>query len=227
MKKIESGLFRITSFVADQAGCSNIRVIIPFILLNQLRVPKFEFQAYFNNVMNRDLAFYNKSTIIQFQRSATEKHLEFFEVVRKKIKIFTRSALVYEIDDDLFNIPDWNFAHNYYQPYKHHITEMLTKADGITVSTEKMKELYSPYNNNIVVVPNHLPRFLWGEASFNSRETNKPRIIYPCSSNHFSLRHDKFGGDIGPKFIEYIRKTVDDYEWNFIGGLPLELLDLV
>lgn len=226
MEKVETGLFRITSYVADQAGCANIRVIIPFILLNQLHIPKFQFQAYFNNIFTRDLGYYNKSTIIQFQRAATEKHLEFFEIVRKKIKIFTRSALIYEIDDDLFNIPEWNFAHSYYQPLTKYITEMLTKADGITVSTEKLKELYSPYNNNVTIIPNHLPKFTWGEASFNHRGRNKPRVIYPCSSNHFACRQGACGGDMGPKLLQYIRKTVNDYEWVFIGGMPLELNDL-
>ncbi len=226
MEKLDKGLFRMTSYVADQAGCANIRVIIPFILLNQLHIPNFQFQAYFNNLFTKDIAFYNHSAIIQFQRSATQRHLELFELIRKKIKIFTRSALVYEIDDDLFNIPKWNFAADYYKPYKPYITEMLSKSDGLIVSTEKLKELYSPYNSNIHIIPNHLPRFTWGEPVFNERETNRPRVLYPCSSNHFACRAGVEGGDMGKKLIEFIRKTTEDYEWIFVGGLPLELDDL-
>jgi hypothetical protein len=227
MEKLYKELFRITSYVADQAGCANIRVIIPFILLNQLQIPKFQFQAYYNNFFTKDVGYYRNSTIIQFQRAATQHHLEFFNLIRKKIKILTRSALVYEIDDDVFNIPSWNFAREFYIPLKPFITEMLNKADAITVSTEKLKQLYSPYNNNIHIIPNYLPRFTWRYPVFNTKETKRPKIAYPCSSNHFSIKRDIVGGDIGPVLLDFIRKTVDDYEWMFIGGMPIELDDLV
>jgi O-antigen biosynthesis protein len=227
LEKIDKGLFRITSYVADQAGCANIRVIIPFILLNQLHIKNFLFQAYFNNMFTRDMMYYKNSSIIQFQRAATKDHLEYFELVRKKIKLMTRSGLVYEIDDDLLNIPNWNFAKGYYKDYTPYITDMLSKADGLTVSTERLKTLYSKYNNNIQVVPNHLPRFSWGVVSFSGRETNRPRIIYPCSSNHFSTNPQIKGGDMGDTLLKFIRKTTEDYEWIFIGGCPHELLDLV
>jgi O-antigen biosynthesis protein len=227
MEKIERGLFRITGYVADAAGCGNIRVIVPFTLLNQLQVKNFQFQAYFNNLFTKDVAYYNHSTIIQFQRAATDKHLAYFELIRRKIKILTRGALVYEIDDDLFNIPEWNFAFDYYKPYKSFIIEMLSKADGLVVSTQILKDLYSKFNNNISIIPNHLPRYTWGNVDFNRNDTKKPRIIYPCSSNHFSCKKDVKGGDISPVFLDYIRKTTNDYDWHFVGGMPLELGDLV
>jgi len=228
IQKINHGQFRIFSYVADQAGCANIRVIIPFILLNQLQqVKNFGFQGYFSNIFSKDIGFYKDTTVIQFQRSATQRHLELFALVKSKIKVFTRSVLVYEIDDDLFNIPEWNYASEYYKPLKQYIIKMMELADGITVSTEVLKNLYSPYNKNIVVVPNRLPKFTWGNTVCNVKETNRLKIIYPCSSNHFSIVSGITGGDIGPMLLDYIKKTTDKYEWIFIGGLPLELNDLV
>jgi hypothetical protein len=227
MELVEKGMFRITGYTADAAGCGAIRVVIPFILLNQLQVKDFHFAGYFNNMFTKDVSYYNHSTIIQFQRAATEKHLEYFELVRRKIKVLTRSALVYEIDDDLFNVPKWNFAADYYSQYRIFIIEMLSKADGLVVSTQPLKDLYSKFNNNIHVIPNHLPRFVWGDVDFHRNDTKKPRILYPCSSNHFSIKSEIKGGDIGPTLLEYIRKTTSDYDWHFAGGMPQELNDLV
>ena len=222
MEKVTKGLFRITGFAGDQGGCGVIRVAIPFQLLNQLHVKNFEFQAYFNNIFTKDLAYYINSTIIQFQRSATQRHLEVFELVRGKIKKLSRSALVYEIDDDLYNIPKWNFAYNYYAPLLPYVSDMLSRADAISVSTDTLKNLYSKFNKNIYIIPNHLPKFLWGDPTFNANQ-GKPRIVYPCSSNHFGYNKDNPGGDIGPKLMDFIKKTTNDYDWIFVGGMPIEL----
>lgn len=227
MEKITKGLFRITGYIADLGGCGHIRVIIPFTLLNQLQVKNFQFQAFFNNIFTKDLSYYKNSTIIQFQRAATSRQLEFFELARRKIKLLTRSALVYEIDDSLFNIPEHNFALDYYKPLFPYMKEMLSKADVVMVSTQYLKEVYSVYNNKIHIIPNHLPRYTWGETSFNEYERKKPVILYPCSSNHFSCKRDIKGGDIGDELMNYIRKTTDKWEWTFVGGLPHELEDLV
>jgi len=227
MEIIKNGLFRITGYVADAAGCGTIRVVIPFMLLNQLQVKNFKFQAYYNDLFTKDVAYYKHSTIIQFQRSATQKHLEYFELVRKKIKVLTRSALVYEIDDDLINIPKWNFANDYYCQYRTFVIEMMSKADGLAVSTHPLKDLYSKLNNNIHVIPNHLPKFIWGNPEFNSNDTKRPRVLYPGSSNHFSCKSGIKGGDMGPVLIDYIRKTTNDYDWHFAGGMPRELDDMV
>ena len=226
MEKVTEGQFRLTSFVADQAGCGTIRVMLPSILLNQLTIKNFRFQAYFNNIFTKDLQYYKNSTIIQFQRAATGRHLEFFNLTRKKIKILTRSALVYEIDDNLFDIPEWNFANDYYKQHKATIIEMLTKADAITVSTQHLKQYYAKYNKNVFVVPNRLPYFIWRAPTFIGKENKKLRILYPGSSNHFSIKADKTGGDMGDELLKYIRKTTDVNDWIFVGGMPNELIDL-
>jgi glycosyltransferase involved in cell wall biosynthesis len=68
---------------------------------------------------------------------------------------------------------------------------------------------------------------IWGEPNFVVQNNKKPVIMYPCSMNHFSLPGSKLsGGDIQGTFLNFIRKTVDVYDWNFIGGLPNELVDL-
>ena len=114
----------------------------------------------------------------------------------------------------------------------------MSIVNGITVSTNKLKEIYSKYNNNIQVIPNHLPKFLWGDVTYkgfqhymSSRNSVKPRILYQGSDNHFCTKKlsekGLSGGDFGNTILDYIRKTVDKYQWIFMGGFPLEIDDLI
>jgi len=215
------------SYVGGQDGCTTIRVVIPHILLNQYNHKNIIFQAYYSNVFNVDIKFYNDASVIQFQRSATDKQADICELVKRKIKVLTRSFFSYEIDDDLFNIPQWNYAYEFYLPLKKHITKIISLADGVTVSTPKLKELYSQFNSNIVVIPNYLPRFIWGIPTCAAKDVKIPTIIYPCSSNHFSIKKDVPGGDLGNILKDFIRKTTSIYNWVFIGGCTLEFDDLI
>ena len=128
--------------------------------------------------------------------------------------------IIYEIDDLLFNIPESNFACKYYQENEDNIKEMLTVVNGITVSTPKLKELYSEYNNNISVVKNYLFKSIW-ECDKNKNNNEKLRILYPASANHFDAKGN--GGDVDNELLSFIKKTTDKYEWIFIGGIPHEL----
>jgi hypothetical protein len=150
--------------------------------------------------------------------------------IRKQVK----TPLIYEIDDLLIDIPEWNYANDYYKQNRPHIEEMMKMVDGITVSTEKLKEIYSVYNKNIAVIPNHLPRFTWGDdilpKHLRHREGEKIRIGYFGSDNHFCVpplraRGIK-GGDFGDGLMDFIRKTTDKYTWVFSGAMPHELDDI-
>lgn len=205
------------SYVADRGGCGHIRVIFPSLLFNSLKYKDNEFYASYNWNFIMDNDFYKFKKFIIFQRPATKQHLEFIKVL-KKIGIKT----IYEIDDDFFDIPKWNMAHSYYKENIKHIKEMLKIVDGVSVSTLPLKSKISKYNKNIVINPNHLPKFLWGKQLNPIPIKSKPRILWAGSSNHFSVDKNK-GGDFGDELIHFIKKTVDIYQWVFMGGFPQEL----
>jgi hypothetical protein len=138
----------------------------------------------------------------------------------------TKTPILYESDDDLLNISKWNFAFDYYQPYLKNLPKILGLCAGVTVSTEPLKQLYSKYNKNIVVIPNHLPKAIWGNIPENKPENEKPRILWGGSANHFSRKKGMQGGDFSIELIDFIKKTTDKYEWNFIGSMPMELEEL-
>jgi len=219
------------SYIGDTMGCGTIRIIYPSLLMPHLRIKGYSFSAFYSPYFINDLNFYKSFSFVQFQRSATKPHLEIFKHFANSIRRQTNTPLIYEIDDLLTEIPVWNFAHEYYKENIENIKEMMKIADGMTVSTSKLKEVYSEYNSNIEVIPNHLPKFIWGNIypkHDNEPNIKRPRIMWAGSQNHFAQKHMKGvkGGDFGSKLMDFIRKTVNDYQWIFSGSHPLELSDI-
>jgi hypothetical protein len=106
-------------------------------------------------------------------------------------------------------------------------------SDGIVTSTNRLKKVYSEYNNNIQVIPNHLPKFIWGDIypkHENNPREEKPRILWAGSSNHFALKHlyqkNLQCGDFGNELLDFIKKTTDVYDWWFMGAIPVELEEI-
>jgi len=138
--------------------------------------------------------------------------------------------LVFEIDDLLIGIPEWNYAHEYYKKNENNIKQLFSMSNGIVTSTYKLKEIYSKYSNNIQVIPNHLPKFVWGDiyrATDYYDSKNKIKILWAGSSNHFAVKGMKKkgieGGDFGKELIDFIEKTTDIYDWHLMGSMPVEL----
>ena len=224
------------TYVGDRQSCGNIRVVIPSILMNSLRVEGYNFESDYSATFIADPKFYRSYTSVSFQRAATKKHLELIKYYKSNIRKIIKVPVVFEIDDLLYDIPQYNYASTYYQNVSESTKEIMRIVDGITVSTETLKRIYSEFNERIVIIPNHLPKFLWGDIipkHENNPREKRPRILYAGSENHFinkgSVEYKKGirGGDFGDILIDYIRKTVDKYEWVFSGAYPLELEDLI
>jgi O-antigen biosynthesis protein len=210
---------RIFHHVGDMSGCGTIRVIIPSLILNNYYSLKYQFESLYNTRYSPYPGSYSDCSYVTFQRSSTIQQLEMIKHLKKSDP---SRKILYEIDDDLLNIPDWNFASKFYNSNRDNIKKIIGMCDGVVCSTNKLKHTLSPYNDNITVSPNYLPKFIWGEAKAKP-ETNqsKVRIMYAGSHNHFDQNSDR--GDFGPKLIEYVKKTIDDFQWIFVGGIPQSL----
>jgi hypothetical protein len=185
------------------------------------------------NQMVFDVDFYKTFTFCQFQRSATEQHFKLFLWFKTQVQKKYKVPIIYEIDDMLIDIPEYNYAVNYYKKNEDWVKKSMNLADGMSVSTDQLKKLYSEYCPNIIVVPNHLPKFIWGEifpAHEYKDESKKIKILWAGSQNHFAhkrLTGNKVkGGDFGDELINYIRKTTHIYDWYFVGAMPEELNDI-
>ena len=220
------------SYLGDVQGCGTIRIIYPYLLLNHYKQKDLNVNTVFMQNFVYDPNFYKNFTFVQFQRSATKHHLDIFKYVRQEIQVNQgmKVPIVYEIDDLLIDIPEWNFASSYYKENLNYVEKMMGLSNVIICSTPKLKEIYSKYNKNIKVIPNHLPKFIWGDifpAHDYYKEGSKIKILWAGSQNHFALpgmeKANITGGDFGKELLNFIKKTVDVYEWNLMGAMPMEL----
>lgn len=235
LQVVEKGNFNFLGYLGDQGGCGHIRVIFPYLYLPHLRINGYTFNGMYSQYFIDDPRFYNTFTLVQFQRSATKGQLAMIKHFKNNIQKFIKVATIYEIDDLLTDIPEWNYASSYYMKNLKYIEEMMQIVDGITVSTEYLKNIYTKYNDNIVVIPNYLCKYIWGEiepAHERQKPNKKIRIGYHGSANHFCNENsDEYkngirGGDFTNKLLDFIKKTVNDIEWVFTGAIPPELNDV-
>lgn len=218
-------------FLGDVQGCGTIRVIHPYLLLNHFRRPDIQVITQHMNHFVFQPEFYKNFTFAQFQRSATQQHYNIFVFFKKEVQKIHKIPLIYEIDDLLLGIPNYNYASGYYKTLEEWTKRCMSICDGMTVTTQGLKDAYSDYCKNITIIPNHLPKFIWGDI-FPSHdyyeEGTKPKILWSGSQNHFTrkgLTPESAGmsGDFGKELINFIRKTTGAYDWYFVGALPEEL----
>ena len=112
-----------------------------------------------NNRVNFDSI--DQSDFVLIQRDFAQEFDRYESVVnyaRSKQK-----AIVYDIDDLLIDLPEIH-PDRIHRTFTHAllpIIHSITESDLITVSTEKLKEVLSPYNPNITVLPNFLDTNYW------------------------------------------------------------------
>ena len=108
--------------------------------------------------------------------------------------------------------------------------------DEVTVTCDFMKRLYQEKTGQekITVIPNFVPNGWMGQL-YNPRrvaqefENNrrKPRILYTGSGAHYDVDNKTGGVDDMSGVRDFIRATVDKYQWVFVGAFPPTLQDLV
>jgi len=220
-------------YVADKGGCGHLRVIIPYILTNIHRFKNSNIQIYTSYGMNysMDENFYKGKLFVLFQRAATFEQLKIIKFLKKNIFNKTKTAIIYEVDDDFTegSIPEWNMAADYFNKNRKYCLNIIENAYAVSTSTEYLAKKLRKYNKRVIVNQNHLPKFIWGSDIPEIKEikNKKPRIYWGGSSNHFALPNsDKNGGDFGNKLIDFIKKTTDIYDWVFIGAIPKEIIEI-
>ena len=178
--------------------------MLPNTLLSSWKYKELTFNFLHSPIFINSNDYYKHMSFVKFQRSATDDQLKIITHFKNNIQKQTNTGLLYESDDNLFNIPESNFACDYYLKNHNNIEKMLRMVDGITVSTGYLKKVYMKYNKNISVVKNRLCKYLWGDVKERDSFENvgkRVRILYPGSQNHFAYKKDATGGDIGSVFI--------------------------
>nr|MBO2469444.1 hypothetical protein [Bacillota bacterium] len=67
-----------------------------------------------------------------------------------------RIPLVYELDDDLTNLPATNPRRAYWEGKRDAVVRLVSEADMVVVATEALRARFGQENGNVFVFPNHL-----------------------------------------------------------------------
>lgn len=93
---------------------------------------------------------------------------------------------IYEIDDDLLNVPEDKDSDGYYAQYRQTLIDLLTHASLVTVTNDALRNKFEQFNNNITIVPNTLTPKYW--LGFANKESTKDSntLLYFGSYTHLA-----------------------------------------
>lgn len=201
----------VFGWLADRTGCGTIRIMQPLDMLTEetgistAYDEKLKTKGFMPKVLIGQRVCKDAPT-------ALWQHISGNEV---------RPKLVYEIDDDLWNISESNpaafqwFINGYdritktYHDVPSNILANITVADRVTVTTEALANLIRPMNENVVIVPNYIPGWVldW-ERPRNERVT----IGWMGSSTH------QMDWDQAAQPVARFFKQNPDVRFHLIGG---------
>jgi glycosyltransferase involved in cell wall biosynthesis len=216
----------LINFPSDKNGCGYYRSIIPFGYL--MCGQNYDCPSLFG--FNFDVNFIQRANWIRFQRQVTESQKAIFKQYKSLIvnnKFSTK--LTYDIDDLVHEIEDCNIlAYQYYtETRKRNLIELFNLSDLVTFSTQFLKDYYSERHGikHSQVIPNFLPKYMWGHCGkrdkYNKGKNGKLRILWTGSASHIGK-----GGDM-EFLLPLIEKTINEFEWVFLGTCPPQLLGKV
>jgi len=185
---------KVVGLVADNGACGHYRVINPLHMLKQHGA-----QVQYSSIQN--LQQFIDSDIIVAPRQHNPEAYEMFRILQWEGKF-----LWFEIDDDLHTVLPTNPAYSVYQPGSDNLVwleKFMRNSQGMTVTTEELKQTYDRFNQNIEVVGNYIDFSLrnwnvnvsWqnGNPIFEAMPIRKPKewedkivIMYSGGSSHLT-----------------------------------------
>jgi len=235
MQPKEASLPRYVNYLADYSGCGHWRILWPEAVINA----KGTGMSQSTTAMVNNPAWYTGVKCVKLQRQASSQQKEFIKFL-KHVQQEHGFKIVYEVDDVVFRevIPDYNkfkFAFDT-EEIRQNCVDIINMVDEVTVTCDFMRRLYQEKTGQekITVIPNFVPE-PWMGHYFNEHEIKKqfnknkkkPRILYTGSGAHYDVDNKTGGQDDLSHVRDFIRKTVNDYQWVFVGAFPPPLVDLV
>lgn len=164
-----------------------------------------------------DSATADSSEILIFQRAFT---CDFVKTLIRDNR--QNKVIIYEMDDDLLNIPKSNPVFEKYRSIKSKIIEMIRFADGVTVTTEYLKRKLLEYNKNVYVLPNLIDLKVWFPGRRQSKRKNSQLTIGYSGT----ITHEKDLEIVIPLVKKIKDKYKDKVVFKFIGCIPSEFIGI-
>ena len=124
-----------------------------------------------------------RADVIVTQRYAISSGLEADRLIEHCARHEMR--LLYDLDDNLVDIPDEHPEAEVLQPRAQIVLQLLTSADIVWVSTEPLKNDLQRFRQDIEIMPNGLDERIWISTSSPDRRGGDPiRILYMGTATH-------------------------------------------
>jgi glycosyltransferase involved in cell wall biosynthesis len=138
------------------------------------------------------------------------------------LKTYSGSKIIWDLDDNLFEIPQSNPAYSAFKAVDHNVLKMyLAWSDFLTCSTNtlatQLMEKYQADPSRIAVLPNLVDLNDWPREK-SACPKDKIHIIWAGSATH----QDDL--ELIKEPVQRILKERDDVRFTFIGMIPQELL---
>jgi hypothetical protein len=149
---------------------------LPFSGEEQSQFYEYQDKTYLEMTKNADVMW----STIQYKYEYMLKFLN----LRKYNSQLKDCKLVYDVDDNLYALPQDNLASDNIKELKRNFEGCLRGCDGVTVSTPNLEKIYEPLNDNIYVNPNGLDFSIWDKLKTKKNTKKKIRIGWRGASGH-------------------------------------------
>lgn len=135
----------------------------------------------------------------------------------KKYQSRYQYKLVAELDDYMFEFPEWHPEHEMFTIEEGRaLLDNLRNVDEVVVSTENLKQMLMQLgvDTPITVMPNYLPKSYYGTdvRRYRLKDIEKPKILYNGSNYHYG----KSDGDF-EVMKDFILNNLNRFEFTFMG----------
>lgn len=192
--------------MADRMGCGHYRCMLPawYLQMNS---------SVYHTICSSELQIADMYCydMIIFQRHFEDKVKPLWKAAKD-----SGAIVIYETDDDFFNIRPANPAYKFIgNNEKQNVRDFMKMADAMIVSTSFLKEQMKAHNKNIFVVPNMIEL----DIDFLKKRTyninDEIRVAYCGGPSHA----DDFKGMDGA-IVKLLDTFGDKIKMFFIGWIP-------
>lgn len=135
---------KILAYISGFDGCGLFRIQLPFKYLAKA--------GHLVRISHRyDDEEIKWADLIVIQKQYQDSVVPYVQLAQSMGK-----PVLFEFDDLMTDIPEWNAAHDFYKDKKQKILRLIGMADGCTVSTDYLKKVNTGVNPNIWVLPNSM-----------------------------------------------------------------------
>jgi glycosyltransferase involved in cell wall biosynthesis len=171
-------MMRILSYRIRYNGCGFYRQLLPLTNMESKGFCEYDIVQWY------DINKIQWADVIVIGRDWSLKILQ--NIVDAKTRFGKK--LVYDVDDNLFSVPDWNPASVVFSrpEVKDGVSCFCKFVDMITVTHEKLIDVYSKFNKNIFVLPNFVDPVLFRKLKEYEipKDPNEIRIGWGGSVTH-------------------------------------------